>query len=243
LGFSFEEIFGMIGAIVGGTLATIVNIFIDLWNFLADFANKFARIFDDPLAAIVGVFISAFSFILDLVSTVASAIDTITGSNLVGAVSGFKDNINNWYDNTFGPAEEYVKKIDKIDPANWANAGYNMGAKVGAFLDNPSFNLEMKTPGDFVAGIPGQLNDINGNLDNIAGNTGKQKDFTEEQLKYFRDMAERETINRFTTVPLTVDMTGMQNTINNGMDIDGVVNYLTDSVVTALEEISEGVHR
>jgi len=29
----------------------------------------------------------------------------------------------------------------------------------------------------------------------------------------------------------------------NGMDIDGVVNYLSDGVLTALDEICEGVHR
>ena len=60
-------------------------------------------------------------------------------------------------------------------------------------------------------------------------------------MKYLRDLAEQETINRFTTAEIKVEMTN-NNNINNEMDLDGVVNYLTNGVNEAMEKAAEGVH-
>ena len=76
-------------------------------------------------------------------------------------------------------------------------------------------------------------------------NTGKIKDsleVSEEDLKYLRDIAEQEAINRFTTAEINVDMSGMQNTVNSGDDIDGFMTKLTDSVNEAVDNMTEGVH-
>ena len=66
-------------------------------------------------------------------------------------------------------------------------------------------------------------------------------DITNEQLKYLRDIAERDTVNRFTTASIKVEMTN-QNNINSGMDIDGVVNGLALAVSDAMSQAAEGVH-
>ena len=57
-----------------------------------------------------------------------------------------------------------------------------------------------------------------------------------------RDIAEKEAINRFTTAEVKIDMTGMTNRIDSDMDIDGVVNKLTEEFVEALSTAAEGVH-
>ena len=67
-------------------------------------------------------------------------------------------------------------------------------------------------------------------------------DISSEDLKYLRDIAEQDAINRYTTAEINVDMSGMQNTVNNGMDLDGVVGGLTDAVNEAVETLTEGVH-
>lgn len=54
-------------------------------------------------------------------------------------------------------------------------------------------------------------------------------------------MAERDVINRFTTAEIKVDMQN-NNTISNGMDIDGVVEELKIGVQEAMEQAAEGVH-
>ena len=79
-----------------------------------------------------------------------------------------------------------------------------------------------------------------------ADNTGKMANElskTTEDLKYLRDIAEQETINRYTLAEVNVDMSGMSNHINNGMDLDGVIGSLTDSVNEAIDNITEGVHQ
>lgn len=66
-------------------------------------------------------------------------------------------------------------------------------------------------------------------------------DITSEELKYLRDMAEQETVNRFTTARITIEQTN-HNTVKSGMDLDGIVSSLTDAVSEAVENTVEGVH-
>jgi tape measure domain-containing protein len=85
---------------------------------------------------------------------------------------------------------------------------------------------------------------IYGNVADIAANTGDIKDsmeISEEELKYIRDMAERETINRFTTAEVKVEMTN-HNSINSDMDIDGVIDIFGEKLEDSIISIAEGVH-
>lgn len=73
--------------------------------------------------------------------------------------------------------------------------------------------------------------------------TKKEKHMIAKQyLQRGRDIAEQEAINRFTTAEINVDMSGMQNTVNSGDDIDGFMTKLTDSVNEAVDNMTEGVH-
>lgn len=85
---------------------------------------------------------------------------------------------------------------------------------------------------------------LSDNVSNIASNTGtisNKMDIAEEDLKYLRDIAERDAINRFTTAEIKIEMTN-HNNINSDMDLDGIVSSLTDGVREAMEKSAEGVH-
>lgn len=79
-------------------------------------------------------------------------------------------------------------------------------------------------------------------INDSAGSAAASLKETTEDLKYIRDLAEQEAINRFTTAEVKIDMTGMTNRIDSDMDLDGVLNTLTEGFAEALEVAAEGVH-
>ena len=85
---------------------------------------------------------------------------------------------------------------------------------------------------------------IGDNIGDIAEDTSKiskSVDISNENLKYLRDIAETEAVNRFTTAEIKVDMTN-NNTVSSGMDIDGIVRQLSYGVTEAMTAAAEGVH-
>ena len=117
------------------------------------------------------------------------------------------------------------------------DTGYAWGESIENSMSG-LFGGENKTPSPYDAEqVPAYVADT-------ANNTGKTADaleITTEDLKYMRDIAERDVINRFTTAEIKVDMTN-NNTINKDMDLDGVVDYLATGVNEAMERAAEGVH-
>ena len=94
-------------------------------------------------------------------------------------------------------------------------------------------------------GASDTVSDIGSDTSNIADSAGSAASSlkeTTEDLKYMRDLAEQEAINRFTTAEVKIDMTGMTNRIDSSMDLDGVLTVLTDGFAEALETAAEGVH-
>ena len=91
--------------------------------------------------------------------------------------------------------------------------------------------------------MPGIMEGIYNNTGNTAGNTAAMADsmeMAEEELKSIRDMAEQEVINRFTTAELTVNMGGITNQVNSTMDLDGIGQYMEDTIFEVLETAAEG---
>lgn len=84
----------------------------------------------------------------------------------------------------------------------------------------------------------------NGTLGDIAGDTKKIADnseISEEDLKYLIDIAERETVNRFTTASVNITMNN-NNNITEGQDIDGIVEVLATKLEEELQSVADGVH-
>ncbi len=258
-------VFMVAAAFIGNLFVALINfvidIFVVLWNFIAAFANFFGNVFNDPVGAIARLFFDLVDAVLSLLQSLASAIDTIFGSNLAGAVQGWRDSLGGWVDSTFGQGEEIMAKLnaedlhlDRFEYSSAWDAGYSFGEGIDESIANfdPSSLFDTNVPGagDY-ADLSGYGSDLGGlggigsGVDDIAGNTGAiadSMDITEEDLKYLRDIAEQEAVNRFTTAEISVDMSGMQNNISNGMDLDGVISGLTEGVNEAIDSMAEGVH-
>lgn len=103
-------------------------------------------------------------------------------------------------------------------------------------------NMEtLKNNTALAAGVDGLSQSSAQTAENTAAMSNSME-MSEEDLRYMRDIAEREAINRFTTAEVKVDMTGMTNRIDSNMDLDGVLTTLTDGFAEALEVAAEGVH-
>ena len=251
-------VFMVAAAFIGNLFVTLINfvidIFVVLWNFIAAFANFFGNVFNDPVGAIARLFFDLVDCILGLLESLASAIDTIFGSNLAGAVAGWRDSLGSWVDETFGQGEEIMAKMDASSlhlerfeyGAAW-DAGYSFGEGIDESIANfdPSSlfgTTDIPSADDYASALT--AGGIGSGVDDIAGNTGAMADamdITGEELKYLRDIAEQEAINRFTTAEISIEQTN-HNTIKNGMDLDGIMSGMTDMVNEAIDISTEGVH-
>ena len=144
---------------------------------------------------------------------------------------------------------EYVGKMDYIDYNSAWDSGYTWGQgvedSVSGMFDGSKFNVGFDTLGLDSAYTGTGAGSVADNIASTADNTSAiadSVDITNENLKYLRDIAETEVINRFTTAEITVNQTN-HNTVNSGMDIDGMVTQFTDGMNEAMEQAAEGVHK
>ena len=208
---------------VDGFATNLANGVIDGVNGAIRAWNAFMNILPD----------SVKSFLHIGVGTEIGHIDSITSS-----LQSTKDNLQNW----LGDAPENYKTIDRMkykDVAGAAMAGYNWGAnsKLSNLFDSGVDNTDYQSLLDAAEGA-------NQGAGDTAKNTGAMKDaldITEEDLKYMRDIAEQEVINRFTTAEIKVDMTNY-NSVNSDLDIDGIVDTLAIKVEEQMNISAEGVH-
>ena len=196
-GIGMQEVGGWVGQVFGMIYAVGYNVFATLWNVIASFAEFFANVFNDPVAAIAHLFADALDAILSMVETVAGAIDALTGSNLQGAVSGFRDNLSSWVDNTFGENAIQIKRMANLDVGATAAEWGKYGADLGSKLDNMDISLDSiaDTFGGFDTSSIPEAGDLN------VGDVGRVKkidgdvNLSDEDIKLYRDLAERRYMN------------------------------------------------
>lgn len=240
-----------------GVVNFVISIGVEIYNLIATFANFFANVFNDPVGAIINLFAGMFDFILGIVQSAASLIDTVLGTDMSGAVAGFRNTVATKVEEIVGEQVEVMQKLDASDYQiqrieygdAWA-AGNNFGRgiedTVGGLFSG--FSTDPSNMGDDLGGggagyVP--YDELSKGVGDISDNTGsmaKSLEVSGEELEYLRDIAERDAINRFTTAEVKIDMTGMTNKIDGGADLDGVIRELTDGFTEALVTAAEGVH-
>lgn len=234
-----------------GVVNFVIGIGVELYNLIATFANFFANVFNDPVGAIINLLAGMFDFILGIVQSAASLIDTVLGTDMSSAVAGFRNTVATKVEEIVGDQVEVMEKLNASDYQiqrieygdAWA-AGNSLGRGIEDAVGG-LFNFDLGAAENYGADSPFALDDISNNAALTAANTGATADAltaTTEELEYLRDIAERDAINRFTTAEVKIDMTGMQNRIEGGADLDGVISALTDGFTEALLTAAEGMH-
>ena len=256
---------GIICGAFMAALAFIGNIFVALWNITVDVftliynlvatvANFIGNVFNDPVGAVARLFFDLADTVLGVLESLASAIDTIFGSNLAGAVSGWRNSLGSWVDSTFGKGEEIMEKMNgddlKLGRFEYS-AAFDLGYKFGEGLEDTVGGL-FKTPTLDEMGLDSlDAFDLGNSLDGIYGNTGDTAantaatadtlDYMDEDLAWMKDIAEREAINRYVTAEITVEQHN-ENHISKDTDLDGVMDAFCFDFAEKLDISAEGVH-
>ncbi len=247
---------GIVGAAFAVLGAHLYNMFIvPVWNWFASLANFIANVFHNPIAAVKVLFFDMAQTIIGYIRNVAAGIEA-----LINMIPGMQVDITSGLDALYGRIEraskqvkdasgwkEIVQRKDFIDYRVAAQTGYDFGQRVEAKITD-TFNLD-KILQDAKNGLDENIyssipEPSLGDIADTAENTGKMAkslEITEEDLKYLKDLAEREVINRFTTAEIRLEMHN-NNTISGTNDIDGIVDYLGQRLEEMMVTAAEGVH-
>ena len=256
---------GIICGAFMAALAFIGNLFVALWNIAVDVfvliynlvatvANFIGNVFTDPVGAVARLFFDLADTVLGVLQTLAGAIDAIFGSNLAGAVQGWRDSLGGWVDETFGKGEEVMEKMNaddmKLGRFEYGQA-FDLGYKFGEGIEDTIGGL-FKTPTLDEMGLDSlDAFDLGNTLDGVYGNTGDTAantaaaadtlDYMDEDLAWMKDIAEREAINRYTTAEIKVEQHN-ENHISKDTDLDGVMEAFCFDFAEKLDVSAEGVH-
>jgi tape measure domain-containing protein len=244
---------------------SVKKLFANLTTNVLDMAISMSSGFDSVATNIANAFVSGANMAIGAINWIIDALNNIPGvdigkmgsmkgtSSITGTLNNIKSGINNWLGDE--PANYWTApKMEMKQISTAWDAGYSWGQgvedKISNFNIGDLFNSNIPNPSDYAnSGInPGDYTSgagsVPSDIADTAKNTGAMKDsidISSEDLKYLRDLAEAEVVNRFTTAEIKVEMTN-HNNINNEMDLDGVVDYLGEGVNEAMEKAAEGVH-
>lgn len=245
---------------------TVANIALGIGNAIAALASNMMTAFHNAICSIQSWFYNLLSTALSVIESICAALNKLPFVEFdYSGISSAADDYAAKASEATGNKEDYQSISDAFNEGfttfdafqdGWASDAFNAGAawgdgvadKVSNFSLSDVFGqTDIPNVGDYTSGFSDAIanSGVGDGIGNIDDNTGKIKDsldVTEEDLKYLRDIAEQEAINRFTTAEINVDMSGMQNTVNSGDDIDGFMTKLTDSVNEAVDNMTEGVH-
>lgn len=236
-----------------GTFATrklfgnLANNFLDHAIAMTGGWDSFATSFVNAIIDAVNGAIKAWNWFIDLLpKDIASTLGLGKGTefqhrtSITSDLKAMKAGINAWV----GDTPEGYWEAPKMEMKSYSDAwdtGYDWGANLFKGDDKPNAGTDPLQ--NILDGMQGAVNPLNEAGKDTAGNTAKmakKMDASAEDLKYLRDIAERDVINRFTTAEVKVNMKN-DNYINSEMDLDGVIDHFGEKLEETLESVAEGV--
>lgn len=245
---------------------TVANIALGIGNAIAALGSNIMTAFHNAICSVQAWWYDLLSTCLSVIESICAALNKLPFVEFdYSGITSAADEYAAKSAEAAGNKEDYTSISDAFNDGfstfdtfqdGWAADAFNAGASWGDGVADAVSNFSLSdvfgstdipNVSDYTSGFSDAIANagIGDNLGNIAGDTGAIKDsmdITQEELKYMRDIAEQDAINRFTTAEINIDQSGMQNNINSGDDIDGFMTKLTDSVSEAVDNMTEGVH-
>ena len=239
---------GMIYNIIAAAWNKLAQTFVSIYNLGVSIAEFFANVFKHPIRAVAHLFANFINFLIDKVKFLGSVIDTICGTNVVGKLETVQTAIGDWVNEKVGGNEITLKRMDatqvmmdRVGLKDMYNKGYEKGANFSLFGKNAETGIDTNTEfGNSTNPEVAKSNDLLKNIDKNTKKAGDMLDLSHDEISYLRDLAEREAINRFTTAEVKVDVGGITQHVASALDLDDIVDYMTNKMEEGIAIAAEG---
>lgn len=242
---------------------TVANIALGIGNAIAALASNMMTAFHNAICSIQSWFYNLLSTALSVIEGICAALNKLPFVEFdYSGISSAADDYAAKASEAAGNKEDYQSISDAFNEGfttfdafqdGWASDAFNAGAAWGDGIADKVSNFSLSdvfgqtdipNVGDYTSGFNDAIanSGVGDSIGNIDDNTGKIKDsleVSEDELKYLRDIAEQESINRFTTAEVTINQTN-NNNVSSDTDLDGFITALDDAMGEAIESITEG---
>jgi hypothetical protein len=245
----------------------VANIALGIGNAIAALASNMMTAFHNAICSVQSWFYNLLSTALTVIEGICEALNKLPFVEFdYSGITSAADDYAAKASEAAGNKEDYTSISDAFNEGmstfdtfqdGWASDAFEARASwgdgvadaVSNFSLTDALGLDVGSASDYTVSASDYSSALNSSgigsdLDDIASDTGSisdSLDITDEDLKYLRDIAEQEAINRYTTAEITIEQTN-NNTVKGDMDLDGLVTGLTDAVNEAVDIITEGVH-
>lgn len=242
---------------------SVANIALGIGNAIAALASNMMTAFHNAICNVQSWFYNLLSTALTIIEGICAALNKLPFVEFdYSGISSAADDYASKAAEAAGNKEDYKSIGDAFNEGmstfdtfqdGWAADAFNAGASWGDGVADKVSGMFSMDNIDLTGGVDTSMlsNDFANNAAQTAANTADTADsagriadsvdISKENLKYLRDIAETEAINRFTTAEIEVTMNN-NNTVSSDMDIDGMVDHLSAGVLEAMEQAAEGVH-
>lgn len=242
---------------------TVANIALGIGNAIAALASNMMTAFHNAICSVQSWFYNLLSTALSVIEGICSALNKLPFVEFdYSGISSAADDYAAKASEAAGNKEDYQSISDAFNEGfttfdafqdGWESDAFNAGAAWGDGIADKVSNFSLSdvfgqtdipNVGDYTSGFNDAIanSGVGDSIGNIDDNTGKIKDsldVTEEDLKYLRDIAEQESINRFTTAEVTINQTN-NNNVSSDTDLDGFITALDDAMGEAIDEVTNG---
>lgn len=242
---------------------TVANIALGIGNAIAALASNMMTAFHNAICNVQSWFYNLLSTALSVIEGICAALNKLPFVEFdYSGISSAADDYAAKASEAAGNKEDYQSISDAFNEGfttfdafqdGWASDAFNAGAAWGDGIADKVSNFSLSdvfgqtdipNVGDYTSGFNDAIanSGVGDSIGNIDDNTGKIKDsldITEEDLKYLRDIAEQEAINRFTTAEVTINQTN-NNNVSSDTDLDGFISALDDAMGEAIDEVTNG---
>jgi len=244
-GATWEQIIGFIGGVIGIFVAFFYNCFVRIWNIVAAFINFFGNVFNDPIASIKTLFLDLAVTVLGFIEKMAKGIEDLINKipgvnvNITSGITSLRDKLAAKSAEIKSEAElkTYVQSKEFMDFSEGWTKGSDIGKKLYSNISDKLGNLT-----DALTGITGfDMSEFGTSQNPLHVTSDKLKvDMSDEDLKYLRDIAEREYVNKFSTATLAPNISISFGDVHETADADKVAGRIRKILQEEIAMAAEG---